>query len=262
MRKPFVAGNWKMNTTNHSGMTLARAVAEGCRNSMLERMDIAVFPPFVYLRSVGRALADSRVAVGGQDLHWEQKGAFTGEISAAMLKDSGCVYALCGHSERRHVMGESDEIVHKKILAAVAGGLLVVVCAGELLEERQAGRTEQVVRRQVEAALAGLSAEKLGAVAFAYEPVWAIGTGKNATADQAQTAHAFIRGLIRNSYGSEAASETRILYGGSVKPGNARELMEQPDIDGLLVGGASLEAGDFIAILEASAHAKGIINRE
>jgi triosephosphate isomerase len=193
------------------------------------------------------------VALGAQDVYFEEKGAFTGEISAAMLKDVGCTYVLCGHSERRHVLGESDELVNKKLLASLAGGLLPILCVGELLEERDASQTEQVVERQVRAGLAGLSADKVSAVTIAYEPVWAIGTGRTATREQAQEVHAFIRGLLAKMYDQGVADEIRIQYGGSVKPGNAKELMSEPDVDGCLVGGASLKADDFVAIIKASA---------
>lgn len=187
-----------------------------------------------------------------QDVYFEQKGAFTGEISPAMLKDVGCTYVLCGHSERRHVIRESDEFVGKKVTAAINGGLLPILCVGELLEERDGGKMEQVVERHLRTGLAGLDAEKMSAVTIAYEPVWAIGTGRTATPQQAQEVHKFIRGLLAKMYGKDLAGEIRILYGGSVKPDNARELMAQADVDGLLVGGASLKADDFLKIIRAS----------
>jgi triosephosphate isomerase len=258
VRKPFVAGNWKMNTDTRSGPALASGIAEGCKGLAGRHLDVALCPPFVYLQLIFRALAASSVALAAQDLYVEQKGAFTGEISAAMLKDAGCTYVLCGHSERRHVIGETDELVGRKAAAAIAGGLLPIVCAGELLEQRQASKTKDTVRRQVERALDGLSAGKLGAVTIAYEPVWAIGTGHNATPQQAQEVHAFIRQLVAGAYGPGEASQMRILYGGSVKPGNTAELMKEPDIDGLLVGGASLDAGSFMQIIRAAKDAKGL----
>ncbi|OHB78948.1 MAG: triose-phosphate isomerase [Planctomycetes bacterium RBG_16_55_9] len=185
-------------------------------------------------------------------MYFEVSGAFTGEISASMLKDVGCTYCLCGHSERRHVIGETDELVNKKVTAAIGGGLLPVLCVGELLAERQATQTNEVVTRQLKKGLAGLNGAKLSAVTIAYEPVWAIGTGLTATPEQAQEVHELIRRLLGQMYDEPLAEEIRILYGGSVKPSNAAELMGQKDVDGLLVGGASLKADDFIAIIEAS----------
>jgi len=253
MRKPFVAGNWKMNTDSHSGVALAKAVVEGSSGLAGSSVDVAVIPPFVYLPAVGAAVSSSGVALGAQDVYFEAKGTFTGEISAAMLKDVGCTYVLCGHSERRHVLGESDELINKKVAASISGGLLPILCVGELLAERDASQTEQVVERQTRAGLAGLSAEKTGAVTIAYEPVWAIGTGRTATREQAQEVHAFIRKLLARMYDKSVAQDMRILYGGSVKADNAEELMGQPDVDGCLVGGASLKADDFVQIIEAAA---------
>ncbi len=252
MRKPFVAGNWKMNTDSHSSVNLAKAIVSASVEIAGESVAVAVCPPFVYLQAVTTAISTSSIAVGAQDLYYEQKGAFTGEISASMLKDIGCAYCLCGHSERRHVIGEQDELINKKVTAAISGGLLPILCVGELLEERQANKTTEVVTRQIKNGLAGLSVEKVSAVTLAYEPVWAIGTGLTATPQQAQEVHALIRGLLAEMYDSHLAEEIRILYGGSVKPGNAAELMGQRDIDGLLVGGASLNADDFVAIIQAA----------
>ena len=252
MRKPFVAGNWKMYTDSHSGVELATAVASGSSDLAGRRVSVAVIPPFVYLRTIAQAVSASSVAMGAQDVYFEEQGAFTGEISPAMLKDVGCTYGLCGHSERRHVLGETNELVGKKVTAAIAGGLLPILCVGELLAERDAGQTEAVVQRQVQTGLAGLSAEKASAVTIAYEPVWAIGTGRTATPEQAQEAHAFIRSLLAEMYDGDLAQETRILYGGSVKPGNAKDLMSQADVDGALVGGASLKADDFVQIIQAA----------
>jgi len=252
MRTPFVSGNWKMFGDSDSSVALAKAVTSGSTDLASDEVSVAVFPPFVYSQAVARAVSASGVAVGAQDVYFEQKGPFTGEISPAMLKDVGCTYVLCGHSERRHVIKESDELVGKKVTAAIHGGLLPVLCVGELLEERDAGRTEQVVERHLKTGLAGLDAEKTEAVTIAYEPVWAIGTGRTATPQQAQDVHQFIRGLLAAMYGKDLADETRILYGGSVKPDNASELMAQPDIDGLLVGGASLKADDFLRIIRAA----------
>lgn len=252
MRKPFVAGNWKMNTDSQSSVELARAVASGASNMAGTNVTVAVIPPFVYLQAVAQAVSASDVAVGAQDLYVEQEGAFTGEISPGMLKDVGCIYVLCGHSERRHVIGESDELVGRKVTAAIGGGLLPILCVGELLEQRDAGQTEQVVARQLKAGLAGLSAEKMSAVTIAYEPVWAIGTGRTATPEQAQEVHAFIRKLLAEMYDESLAQEIRIQYGGSVKPGNAADLIGREDVDGALVGGASLKADDFLGIIQAA----------
>lgn len=252
MRKPFVAGNWKMNTDSRTSVELVECIASCSVEVSSQHVTVAVCPPFVYLQSVAKALSSSNIAVGAQDVYFEANGAFTGEISASMLKDVGCSYCLCGHSERRHVIGETDELINKKVATAVSGGLLPILCVGELLEEREASQTNEVVTRHVKEGLAGLSAEKLQAVTIAYEPVWAIGTGLTATPDQAQEVHDFIRKLLGQMYDEKTAEEIRILYGGSVKPNNAAELMGQKDIDGVLVGGASLKADDFLAIIQAA----------
>jgi len=253
MRKPFVAGNWKMNMNSQTSVELVKRIAYGSVEMADQSVTVAVCPPFVYLQAVAKALSSSNIAVGAQDMYFESDGAFTGEISALMLKDVGCSYCICGHSERRHVIGESDELINKKVTAAIGGGLLPILCVGELLEEREASRTNEVVTRHVKKGLAGLNAEKLQAVTIAYEPVWAIGTGLTATPDQAQEMHDFIRKLLGQMYNEKLAAEIRILYGGSVKPNNAADLMSQKDIDGLLVGGASLKADDFLAIIQAAA---------
>jgi triosephosphate isomerase len=255
MRKPFIAGNWKMNTDSHSAPELVKAIGRGLAEVDTGKVDVAVMPPFVYLAQVVSAARASRIAVGAQDIFHEQKGAFTGEISACMIKDIGCNYCLCGHSERRHVIGEEDELINKKVTAAINGGLLPILCVGELLEERDADKTEQVVERQIRKGFAGLGVEKARAVTVAYEPVWAIGTGRTATSQQAQEVHAMIRGLLAELYDRSFADSVRIQYGGSVKPDNAAELMANEDVDGLLVGGASLKADDFLAIIKASAAA-------
>lgn len=253
MRKPFVAGNWKMNTNSQTSVELVKRIASGTMETAGQSVTVAVCPPFVYLQAVAKALSSSNIAIGAQDMYFESEGAFTGEISASMLKDIGCSYCICGHSERRHVIGEPDELINKKVTAAIAGGLLPILCVGELIEERQASETNEVVTRQVKEGLAGLSAEKLRAVTIAYEPVWAIGTGLTATPEQAQQVHDFIRKLLAQMYDDESAEGIRILYGGSVKPNNAADLMNQKDIDGSLVGGASLKADDFLAIIRAAA---------
>lgn len=252
MRKPFVAGNWKMNTDSRSGVELAAGIASGSLGVAGESVTVALCPPSVYLQSVVKAVGKSEVAIGAQDMYFEDSGAFTGEISASMLKDIGCVYVLCGHSERRHVIGETDELINKKVAAAIASGLLPILCVGELLSEREASQTSDVVNRQLKGGLAGLNAEKVSALTIAYEPVWAIGTGLTATPDQAQEVHKLIRKLLAEMYDDDLAQSTRIQYGGSAKPSNAAELMGQPDIDGLLVGGASLKTEDFLAIIKAA----------
>jgi len=252
MRKPFVAGNWKMNTDSQTSVQLAKDIAAGSSNLAGDDVDLAVYPPFVYLQAVINALSSTTIAVGAQDMFYEQNGAYTGEISASMLKNLGCSRVLCGHSERRHVIGESDELINKKLTAAINSGLLPTLCVGEIIEERKADKTSDVVKRQIQKGLAGLNREKAAAVTIAYEPVWAIGTGLTATPQQAQEIHSLIRKLLADSYNQQLAEETRILYGGSVKPANAAELMAQKDIDGALVGGASLKSQDFIAIIKAA----------
>lgn len=252
MRKPFIAGNWKMNTDSHSGPDLVRALAQGFAELDKSKVDVAVIPPFVYLAQIVNAARNSGIAVGSQDLYFEQKGAFTGEVSANMIKDVGCYYCLCGHSERRHIIGETDELINKKVHAAINGGLLPILCVGELLEEREADKTQEVVERQVRKGMKGLSAEKAEAVTLAYEPVWAIGTGKTATAAQAQEVHKMIRELLASMYDESLAQSIRIQYGGSAKPDNAAELLDNEDVDGLLVGGASLKADDFLGIVKAA----------
>jgi triosephosphate isomerase len=238
-RRPFLAGNWKMNLDRRSALSLVAGLRD--RLTALPDRDVAVFPPFVYLDEVARAVAGSRLRVGAQNCCDEPRGAFTGEISAAMLRDVGAELVLLGHSERRHLYGEGDELVHRKLLHALEVGLEVVLCLGERLEERQAGATEAVVRRQLSSALEGVPAERMTAITLAYEPVWAIGTGLNATAAQAGLVHAYLRGLLQGLYGEDVARSVRIQYGGSVRPDNARELLSVPDVDGALVGGASLD---------------------
>ncbi len=251
MRKPFIAGNWKMNMNSASSVALAAGLAKELEN--VETVDVAVCPPFVYVQSVAAALSASNIAVGAQDVYFEDNGAFTGEISCDMLKDTGCTYVLAGHSERRHVIGETDELINKKVVAAIDAGLLPILCVGELLEERQAEKTTEVVANQVKKGLAGLCKERVQAVTIAYEPVWAIGTGLTATPEQAQEVHAMIRGLLAELYDEDIAQTLRIQYGGSAKPGNTAELMAKPDVDGLLVGGAALKVEDFAAMIKTVA---------
>jgi len=250
MRRPFIAGNWKMNLERDSAVALAAAIAQRTRET--DGVDIAVFPPSVYLLPVAEALRGSRIKVGAQNVYYEQSGAFTGEISAAMLVDVGCTHVILGHSERRHILGESDAALNKKVLAALAAGLIPIVCVGERLEEREADQTAKVVQTQFDGSLAGVTADQMRNVVIAYEPVWAIGTGKVATPAQAEEVHADLRKLIAERYNANLADAVRIQYGGSVKASNARELLAQKNIDGALVGGASLAADDFIGIIEAA----------
>ncbi len=215
----------------------------------LEGLDIVVCPPFTALAYLADDLKDSNIAVGAQDIYWQEEGAFTGEVSPLMLKDAGCQYVIIGHSERRQFFGETNDGVNKKIKAALKAGLTPIVCVGENLQEREANKTFDVISGHVNNGLEGISAEDALKLVIAYEPVWAIGTGKTATPEQAQEVHAFIRGLLDKKYGKEAAGSIRIQYGGSVKPENITELMNKPDVDGALVGGASLKADSFVSIV-------------
>ncbi len=250
MRTPLIAGNWKMNTESASATALTSAIAE--RAAEAAGAELLVCPPSIYLTTVRDAIGETSVALGAQNMSCQPKGAFTGEISAAMLNDVGASYVILGHSERRHIFGETDENVNKKTIAAIAAGLRPIVCVGELLEEREAGKTAEVIRSQFEGSLAGISADDMQSVVIAYEPVWAIGTGKVATPAQAEEVHADLRKQLVERYNQELADTVRILYGGSVKPDNATELIGQPNIDGALIGGASLKADDFLAIAVAS----------
>jgi triosephosphate isomerase len=248
-RPTFVCGNWKLNKTVAESVSLAKELAAGLAGD--SRVQVAVAPVFTALSAVKQALAGSPIQVAAQDVHWEAQGAFTGEVSAPLLADVGVVHVIVGHSERRQFFGETDETVRKKVGAVLAAGLRPIVCVGELLAEREAGRTLEVVGRQVRGGLAGLPRETLAAITLAYEPVWAIGTGKTATTAQAQEVHAAIRAILRE-LGGAVADSIRIQYGGSVKPENAAELMSQADVDGALVGGASLKAKDFLAIVKGA----------
>jgi triosephosphate isomerase len=248
MRKPFIAGNWKMNLERKSALGLAAAIRD--RVASREDVDVAVFPPFVYLDEVARALAGSPVRVGAQNCCDEASGAFTGEVSASMILDVGGDIVILGHSERRHIYGESDELVHRKVVAALDAGLDVILCVGETLEERRDQRTEKVVGAQLRAGLAEIDARSMARITIAYEPVWAIGTGLNATPAQAGEVHAYLRGVLAGLYAENVAESARIQYGGSVKPNNVRELMAVPEVDGCLVGGASIQADTFLPLLE------------
>ncbi len=251
-RRPFVGGNWKMNGDLAGCTELADDVAAAVGAS---GADIAVFPPYPYLMPVGHALANRGVALGAQDCSSEASGAFTGQVSADMLKDLGCAWVVIGHSERRHGLHEGDMVLHEKAEIALATGLGVVFCVGETREERDAGRQEAIIARQVRHGLADLAPEARRHVVVAYEPVWAIGTGVTATPEDAQQMHAFVRDVLGDLYDSRFAAQTRIIYGGSVNAKNARALFDQPDLDGGLIGGASLKAADFAAICHAAVEA-------
>ncbi|MCA9247170.1 MAG: triose-phosphate isomerase [Planctomycetales bacterium] len=252
MGRYLIAGNWKMNLNQSDSRALAAAIAAQAGDV---EADLLVCPPHVYLNQVAAEIAGTPVALGAQNAYHEPSGAFTGETSVAMLADVGCQFAILGHSERRHVMGETDADVNKKLHAVLAGGLTPIVCVGELLAERESGQTDAVIAKQFEGSLAGLTAEDATKIVLAYEPVWAIGTGKVATPDQAEQVHAGLRKLLSDRYNAEIAKSIRLLYGGSVKPDNAAELMSQPNVDGVLVGGASLKAADFLAIAAGASKA-------
>ncbi len=263
MRKKFIAGNWKMNLDLATARELVAGIVKGIGSS--PAVEIAVCPPSIYLFPMAKALADTPVGLGAQNCYFEKSGAFTGEVSADMVKETGCKYVVLGHSERRHtigpkntkghVAGESDEMIAAKAKAVLAAGLTPIVCVGETLEERDGNKTEAVLTRQIHGSLAGLDAKGAETVVVAYEPVWAIGTGRNATPEQAQQAHAHIRGVLAEKFGRGVADKIRIQYGGSVKPDNALTLLSCPDVDGALVGGASLKAADFVAIISAGVQA-------
>ena len=250
MRRPFVAGNWKMNLDRAGAVALATAVAK--ESAAVTSVELAVFPPFVYLDAVRGAIGSAPLAYGAQNVYFQPSGAFTGETSASMLVDLGCRYVILGHSERRHVLGETNQDVNKKLFAALAAGLTPIVCLGELLSEREAGHTARVIRDQVEGSLAGLSNDQMVRIVLAYEPVWAIGTGQVATPEQAEEVHRDLRKLLAERYNATIAEGVRIQYGGSVKASNAAQLLAQPNVDGALVGGASLDAKEFLGIVAAA----------
>jgi triosephosphate isomerase len=245
MRQPIIAGNWKMHKTVAETIALVQAVCELTADSSA---DVVVCPPFTALHAAHEKIGHRRVKLGAQDMYWEQQGAFTGEVSPLMLRDAGCAYVIIGHSERRQFFAETDETVNRKLKAAFANGLTPIMCIGETLAEREAGATEQVVGTQVRQGLAGLDADKVAGMVLAYEPVWAIGTGRTASAEDANAVCAFIRRTIAALFGVVTAAAIRIQYGGSVKPENIAELMAKSDIDGALVGGASLDAASFARI--------------
>jgi triosephosphate isomerase (TIM) len=250
VRTLLIAGNWKMNPgTRSDAVALASAVKAGVGQSTVVRAVIC--PPAVYLSEIDAVLEGSPIGLGAQNMHWEPGGAYTGELSAAMLLDCGCTHVILGHSERRHGLGETDEQVNKKLHAALAARLIPIVCLGETKEQRLNNETESVVLAQLTGSLAGLTPDQMAGTVLAYEPVWAIGTGLTATPAQAQEAHAIIRGWLVEQFGGATAGRVIVQYGGSVKPDNAGELLACPDIDGALVGGASLKASDFLAIFQA-----------
>lgn len=250
MRKPFIAGNWKMNKAIQEAVELINGLKRNLID--IETVDIAVCPPFTALSDAREVLMDSNIRLGAQNLYWEKEGAYTGEVSAAMLKDAGCEFVIIGHSERRKYFNETNEGVNKKIKTALSAGLTPIVCVGETLEEREQDKTHDVVKDHVTGAFAGLSNDDVLKLVIAYEPVWAIGTGKTATPEQAQEVHAYIRKLLSELYSKETAQSIRIQYGGSVKPENIKDLMAQPDIDGALVGGGSLKTDSFTEIVKGS----------
>ncbi|MBO8136937.1 MAG: triose-phosphate isomerase [Desulfotomaculum sp.] len=248
MRKLIIAGNWKMHKTVQEAVEFTKELASKVTGASVE---VVLCPPFTALHAVAEAAEGTNIAVGAQDVYWEDKGAFTGEVSAPMLKEVGCRYVIIGHSERRQYFNETDETVNKKVNAVLQHGMIPIICVGETLEQREAGKTEQVVRTQTEAALKGLDPGLVGGLVIAYEPVWAIGTGRTASAEDAQNVIRYIRCVVREIAG-DSADTVRIQYGGSVKPENAAELLSQPDIDGALVGGASLQPDSFAGIIKES----------
>jgi triosephosphate isomerase (TIM) len=250
MRKVIIAGNWKLNKTSREALTLVEELKREVANA--EGIDVVVCPPFTALDTVSDAVMDTNIALGAQNLYWQDSGAFTGEISAPMLKDLGAKYVIVGHSERRQFFGETNETVNKRIRAALAHGLTPIVCVGENLAERESNKTFDVIKNHTEGSLAGLTAEEVMKLVIAYEPVWAIGTGKTASPEQAQEVHAYIRELLSKMFNADVASSVRIQYGGSVTPENISSLITKPDIDGALVGGASLKAPSFAAIVKSA----------
>ena len=250
MRTPFVAGNWKLNKTPDEAEILARCVVDAI--SGVTGVDVAICPPFTVLERVSGVVCCTGIGLGAQNMYWEAEGAFTGEVSAPMLLTCGCEYVILGHSERRQFFGETDDTVNRRLKAALSADLKPIVCIGESFDERQADVTEQVVETQMRGALNGISADDMRGITLAYEPVWAIGTGLTATPEQAEAVHAFLREVLVQIYDDDVAQGVRIQYGGSVKPDNAAELFQQDNIDGGLIGGASLEADDFAAIVKAA----------
>lgn len=251
MRKKVVAGNWKMNNDLSESVNLISGIKNVTAGNELNA-EVIICPPFTSLETASTLIKDTNVKLGAQNMSFEDSGAFTGEISASMLKSVGCEYVILGHSERRTIFGENDETINKKIKKALSAGLKPIFCIGETLDQRENGTTKDVIEAQVRNGLVGITAEELSLIIVAYEPVWAIGTGKTATPEQAQEVHEFIRGLIKELYSVDSAENLTIQYGGSVKPDNAKELLSQPDIDGALVGGACLKADSFFEIIKSA----------
>ncbi|MFH0772103.1 MAG: triose-phosphate isomerase [Candidatus Omnitrophota bacterium] len=250
MRRPIIAGNWKMYKTISEAIELIEGLKAELKNE--DSVDVVVCPPFTAIYKIAELLKGSKIKCGAQDMFWEEEGAYTGEISPKMLKDLGCEFCIIGHSERRAYFGENNETVNKKVKVALKHGLTPIMCVGERLEERDSGKTFDVIKSHIEGGLKGLSGDEVLKIVIAYEPVWAIGTGRNATPEQAQEAHKFIRSLIEKAYGSRISEEIRIQYGGSVKPDNIGSLRAGKDVDGALVGGASLKSRDFAEIVRQS----------
>jgi triosephosphate isomerase (TIM) len=250
MRIPFIAGNWKMFKTVHEAVVFVKELKIVVKDVV--DVEIVVAPPFTALHAVAEAVRNSNIGVAAQDLYWEREGAFTGEVAPGMIAEAGALYVIAGHSERRRLFGETDAIVNRKAMAAIGAGLTPVVCIGETLEEREREETLAVLDRQIQGGLDGLTGEQIAEIVVAYEPVWAIGTGRNATAGQAGEAHAHIRKRVRQWFGGEAADRCHVIYGGSVKPDNIRELIAEADVDGALVGGASLDVRSFGEIVTRS----------
>ena len=253
MRIPFIAGNWKMYKTVHDAVVFVKELKSAVKD--VNDVEIVVAPPFTAVHAVAEAARNSNIGVAAQDLYWEREGAFTGEVSAPMIKEAGAEYVIIGHSERRRLFGETDATVNRKIVAAIGANLASIVCVGESLEERERDETLAVLDRQIKDGLDRLTAEQVADLVIAYEPVWAIGTGRNATAAQAGEAHAHIRTRLRQWFGGDAADHCHVIYGGSVKPDNIRELIAEPDVDGALVGGASLDVRGFGDIVNKSRQA-------
>jgi len=253
-RKFLVAGNWKMNLNKAEGVALAKGLS--AKAAEFGNVDVAVIPAFVHIDAVGSAIAGSPVGLGAQDVYFEKNGAFTGEVSTAMLKDLGVKYILVGHSERRHIIKECNCLLNKKLKAAIDNGFVAVLCIGETLEERETNKTFDVCKEQLEKGLKDVDVSKTNQIVIAYEPVWAIGTGKTASPDQAQEVHAYVRGVIAKIFNADVASKMVIQYGGSVKAANAAEILAKPDIDGALVGGAALKVDDFMGIIKGAASVK------
>jgi len=247
MRTPVFAANWKMYKTVHEAVVFTKEFRRLVQD--LDGVEIVLAPPFTAVHGVAEAARNSEIAVAGQDLYWEKEGAFTGEISAGMLREAGAEYVVIGHSERRRLFGETDATVNRKMVAAIASGLVPIVCIGETLEEREANQTLSVLDRQIKDGFDGITADQVAALVIAYEPVWAIGTGRNATSEQAQEAHRHIRETLGRLFGRDAARQCRILYGGSVKPDNIASIVKEADVDGALIGGASLDPKAFAAMV-------------